>query len=89
MLSPALSHLHHYEQCTLSKQKAISLVFAYAVTPFVAAALLVRRCAVVRYGRQARSQVSLCALLPQMGSATVPDHFVMIGLPFSGNIFHS
>jgi CheY-like chemotaxis protein len=39
---------------------------------------------VVRYAKTNAAQVGLYALLPELGSATIPDHLVMLKLPFAG-----
>jgi hypothetical protein len=43
-------------------------------------------CAVVRYARTDKAHVSICALLPQLGSATELDHWAMLNLPVEGEI---
>ena len=38
----------------------------------------------VRHARSDLSNVSTCVLLPQLGSAATPDHFMMLSVPFQG-----
>ncbi|GAX80825.1 hypothetical protein CEUSTIGMA_g8260.t1 [Chlamydomonas eustigma] len=45
-----------------------------------------KKAAIVRYARTDKAHVALCALLPQLGSATEVDHCVMLNLPFEEDI---
>mmetsp|Transcript_37217 Transcript_37217/g.82780 ORF Transcript_37217/g.82780 Transcript_37217/m.82780 type:complete len:744 (-) Transcript_37217:388-2619(-) len=70
-------------QLVLPEQDEASQV---ALSALVKAMESQQQAAVVRFARTPAAKVSMCLLVPELGTATIPDHFIMTALPFAEDI---